>query len=227
MSARFTHPRILDVCSRLLLGLVRKMGISLVVAGEHRWLCRNELALIDRLGISASVVWADWVDRETLPAFYSLAEVLLLPSLYDSVGLPILEAMASGCPVITANRYGTKELAGDAALFVNPEEVESIAEGMRRIIQDAPLKRQLVEAGKKRASQFSWKRCAQETMRTLDAVCRTVTQAIRQPMKILGISDHFTSGAAVVIDGRVVASRQRRAVGAQKDGDGFPAQIHR
>lgn len=151
-----------------------ELGVSLVVAGEHRWLCGDELALIDRLGISSWVVRPGWIDRDKLPAFYVLAEALLLPSLYESFGLPLLEAMASGCPVITANRYGTRELVRQAGFLVDPEDVGSIANGMRRVGTDHDLRQQLVEAGRERARGFTWKNCAQETLQVLE---RSLTQA--------------------------------------------------
>jgi glycosyltransferase involved in cell wall biosynthesis len=117
-----------------------KLGISLVVAGSHTWLCENEIALIDQLGLSKWVLWPGWIDHETLPAFFSLAEALVLPSLYEAFGLPLLEAMVSGCPIVTSNRYATAELASDAAVLVDPEEVESIADGIRRVVMDRCLR---------------------------------------------------------------------------------------
>ncbi len=76
--------------------------------------------------------------------------------------------MASGCPVLTANRYGTAEIAGDAALLVDPESVDEIADGMRRIATDEELRRRLVERGRRRAREFSWETCARETLRVLE-----------------------------------------------------------
>jgi glycosyltransferase involved in cell wall biosynthesis len=147
-----------------------QLGIPLVVAGEHRWLSQDELALIDRLGISSWVVRPGWIDRDSLPAFYALAEALLLPSLYEGFGLPVIEAMACGTPVITANRYATRELADQAGILVDPESITSIAEGMHRVATDHDLRQQLVEAGHKRASDFSWKKCAEGTLRVLESV---------------------------------------------------------
>lgn len=146
------------------------LGIYLVVAGEHRWLCKDELALVDRLGISSWVVWPGWIDHDTLPGFYALAEALILPSLYEACPIPILEAMSSRCPIVTSNRYGTRELAGEAGVLVDPEEVESIANGMRQVVMDKNLRRRLVEAGHKRAANFTWKTCAQNTLRVLEGV---------------------------------------------------------
>lgn len=147
-----------------------KLGVSLVIAGEHRWLCEEELALIGRLGISPWIVWSDWIDRNTLPAFYALSEAILLPSLYESFGLPLLEAMSSGCPVVTANRYGTAELVGQAGMLVNPEDVDSIADGMHKVITDHELRQRLVAAGYERVRGFSWKKCAKETLQVLENV---------------------------------------------------------
>ncbi len=93
-------------------------GIHLVVAGEHRWLCDEELEMVEKLGISKWVVRPGWIEHNKLHYFYSLAEALLLPSLYEACPSPILEAMATGCPVLTSNRYGTKELADRAAVLI-------------------------------------------------------------------------------------------------------------
>jgi glycosyltransferase involved in cell wall biosynthesis len=145
------------------------LGIALVVAGEHRWLSKQELGLIDKINLSSWVVQLKWVDRVMLPAFYTLAAALLLPSLYESFGLPILEAMASGCPIVTANRYGTREIAGSAAVLVDPENVDDIAQGIYRVATDPSLRQQLVQAGRERVQGFSWKKCAQETLLALEA----------------------------------------------------------
>ena len=109
-----------------------------------------------------------WVGRNDLPALYAGAEALLLPSLYEACPSPILEAMATGCPIVTANRYGTKELAGDAAVLVDPESVDSIAEGMQRLIDDRQLQNSVVAAGKTRVREFTWERCARETLGSIE-----------------------------------------------------------
>lgn len=147
-----------------------KQGISLVVAGEHRFLCGDDLKLIEKLGISSWVVRPGWIDRETLPSLYGMAEALLLPSLYEACPSPPLEAMSTGCPVVTSNRYGTKEIAGKAAILVNPEDVNSIADGMRKVVGDENLRGHIIAEGRKRASEFSWEKCAQQTMRILETV---------------------------------------------------------
>jgi glycosyltransferase involved in cell wall biosynthesis len=146
-------------------------GIPLVVAGgENRFLSEEELKEPERLGIAEWVRWPGWVEQEELAGFYALSEALLLPSLFESCGLPVLEAMAAGCPVVTADRYGTKELAEGAAVLVNPESVDSIVAGIRQVLDDTDLRARLVAAGRDRSRQFHWRRCATETLGVLERV---------------------------------------------------------
>jgi glycosyltransferase involved in cell wall biosynthesis len=142
---------------------------ALVVAGQHLSLCLDELALIDRLGLASWVVMPGWIGHDILPAFYAMAEALVLPSLYESFGMPLIEAMSSGCPVVTANRYGPPELVGEAGILVNPDEVDSIAEGMCQVVTDRALRQWLVERGRERVRKFSWKTCAKETLQVLES----------------------------------------------------------
>jgi glycosyltransferase involved in cell wall biosynthesis len=146
-------------------------GIPLVVAGgENRFLSEREIEEPNVLGISEWVRWPGWVEQEDLAGFYSLAEALLLPSLFESCGLPVLEAMAAGTPVVTANRYGTRELAEGAAVLVDPESVESIAAGIRRVLDDSATRAELISAGRERSREFTWRRCASDTLRVLEQV---------------------------------------------------------
>src|ERR671915_1468063 len=146
-------------------------GIPLVVAGgENRFLSDHELKEPEALGIAEWVKWPGWVEQQDLAAFYALADALLLPSLFESCGLPVLEAMAAGCPVVTTDRYGTKELAEGAAILVDPESVQSIAEGIRIALDDAKRRAELIAAGKSRSAGFQWHRCAAETLRVLERV---------------------------------------------------------
>ena len=146
-------------------------GIPLVVAGgENRFLSERELREPEVLGISEWVRRPGWLEQEELAGVYALADALLLPSLFESCGLPVLEAMAAGCPVVTADRYGTKELAEGAAVLVDPESVDSITGGILRVLDDAGLRAQLVAAGRDRSRDFRWRRCATEILRVLEQV---------------------------------------------------------
>jgi glycosyltransferase involved in cell wall biosynthesis len=146
-------------------------GIPLVVAGgENRFLSERELHEPEVLGIREWVIRPGWVEHDELAALYGMAEALLLPSLFEACPLPVIEAMAAGCPVVTADRYGTKELADGAAVLVNPESVESIAAGIGRAVDDGALRAQLIARGQERSMQFTWRRCATETLRVLEQV---------------------------------------------------------
>jgi len=150
-----------------------KLGLPLVIAGgENRFLSEHELKEPERLGLGDWVRWAGWVENTTLPAFYQMAEALLLPSLFESFGLPILEAMASGCPVVTSDCYGSKEVAADAAVLVEPESVESIAAGITRAVTDQALREQLIRKGRERSQEFTWDRCARQTLAVLEGIAR-------------------------------------------------------
>jgi glycosyltransferase involved in cell wall biosynthesis len=145
--------------------------IPLVVAGgENRFLSGRDLREPEALGIAEWVRRPGWVEHEELAGLYALAEALLLPSLFEACPLPLLEAMAVGCPIVTADRYGTKELAEGAAVLVNPEDVESIANGIRRVLDDGALRTELVAAGRQRSREFTWHRCATETLRVFERI---------------------------------------------------------
>jgi glycosyltransferase involved in cell wall biosynthesis len=149
-------------------------AVPLVIAGgSNRFLSAHELLEPQRQGISDWVRWIGWLDNADLPAVYRLAEGLLLPSLYESVGMPVMEAMACGCPTLTANRYGTLELAEGAAVLVDPDSIEDIAAGIVRLLEDKHLRAKLCSAGLERAQRFTWQRTAAEVMDVLESLPRT------------------------------------------------------
>ena len=145
------------------------LGIPLVIAGgENRFLSEDEVRVPEKLGLQPWVLRPGWIDLQSLPAVYQMAEALLLPSLFESFGLPIVEAMACECPVVTSNCYGTKEIAQDAAVLVDPLDVDSISQGIVQILSERELRNQLIERGKARARQFDWHRCARQTLNVLE-----------------------------------------------------------
>jgi len=148
-------------------------GIGLVVAGTHTWLCEDEIALIDDLELNKWVRMLGWVGRDDLPALYAGAEALVLPSLYEACPSPILEAMAIGCPIVTANRYGTAELVGDAGILVDPENVDDIASGMQIAIEDDAHRCRIVENGRRRIREFTWDACARKTLSAIEEAARS------------------------------------------------------
>jgi glycosyltransferase involved in cell wall biosynthesis len=105
-----------------------------------------------------------YIAEEDVAALYSLATVFAYPSLWEGFGLPVLEAMACGTPVLTSDVSSLPEVAGDAALLVPPTDVEAIADGLTRLLDDAALRSDLAARGLHRVAAFSWERCARETL---------------------------------------------------------------
>lgn len=104
-----------------------------------------------------------WLPQEKLPLLYSAASVLLYPSFYEGFGLPILEAMACGLPVITSNVSSMPEVAGEAALYVDPYNVSDIKDKLKMVTEDSELRKDLIKKGFNQAKKFSWEKCAKET----------------------------------------------------------------
>jgi len=137
-------------------------------------LTADQRALAESLGLAEAVrEWAD-VNQERLLAAYQLADVLCFPSYYEGFGLPLIEAMACGLPVVTSNVSAPPEVVGDAALTVPPGDPEAIAEALHRVLTEDSLREELRQRGWARAGQFTWERTAQETWR----VYRRVLEAI-------------------------------------------------
>lgn len=152
--------------------LKRKKSIphKFVIVGKKGWLYETIFEKIKLLNLENEVVFTDYVPEEDLPYFYNLADVFVLASLYEGFGLPILEAMACGCPVVTSSRSSMPEVAGDAALLVDPLKVEEISAAIEKIVTDTKLRKVLVEKGFEQAKKFSWKKTAEETLKIYDKI---------------------------------------------------------
>jgi glycosyltransferase involved in cell wall biosynthesis len=154
--------------------LLRDEGIDavLVIAGQPAWKYEEDLALIDDLDMRDRVIMPGYVAAEDLPALYSGATAVALPSLYEGFGLPVLEAMACGAPVLTSNVSATAEVAGDAALLVDPHSLDGIRDGLRVLLADGDLRADLAKRGLARAAEFSWDRAAADTRAVYERVDR-------------------------------------------------------
>jgi glycosyltransferase involved in cell wall biosynthesis len=117
--------------------------------------------------VPEKVRFLGYVDNKDLPALYSGARIFIFPSLYEGFGLPPLEAMACGCPVIVSKTASLPEVCGNACLYCDPYQPEGIAEQMEQIVQDDSLRSKLSEKGMDRASEFSWDRTAERTWKIL------------------------------------------------------------
>jgi glycosyltransferase involved in cell wall biosynthesis len=139
--------------------LVRRNGferLELLIIGDQISKYPRLRRAVDKHKLHKHVRFLGFVADDTLAALYRLATVFVFPSLYEGFGLPPLEAMASGTPVVTSNRSSLPEVVGDAAVLVDPYSAASIAEGIQRVLSDADLRRTLSERGLARAREFSW-----------------------------------------------------------------------
>ncbi len=139
-------------------------ALQLVLAGKKGWMYEDIFAQVRQLGLEGRVVFTGYVDTADLPALYSGALAFVFPSLYEGFGMPVLEAMACGAPVVAANTSSLPEVAGDAALLVDPTDVDAISGALARLAGDAALRRELRARGLAQAARFSWERCARETL---------------------------------------------------------------
>jgi len=139
----------------------------LVIAGGHGWGGENLQALIARHQLAGRVHLLGPVSDTKLATLYTNALCLVMPSLYEGFGLPIVEALQYGLPVVTSATSSMPEVAGPAGLLVDPLAPSSIADGLQRIVQDLPLRNKLAEAASSQASLYCWDRAAEETLAVL------------------------------------------------------------
>jgi glycosyltransferase involved in cell wall biosynthesis len=152
---------------------LRQMGeaLPLVVVGVRRWNSAGLARTLRELDLEQHVLFSGYVPDADLPALYSGADLFVFPSLYEGFGLPPLEAMACGTPVVCSNAASLPEVVGDAAITVDPCDVEGLAEAMHRVLTDVELQEQLREKGLEQARQFTWERTARETVAVYREVC--------------------------------------------------------
>ena len=142
----------------------------LLIVGGGGWLFSPIGQMVEQLGLAGDVTFTGYVPAADLPALYTGADCVLLPSLYEGFGFPVLEAMACGAPVVCSNVSSLPEVAGDAALLVTPEDDEQIAAAVRLVLTQPALQAALREQGRVQAAHFRWERCATETVAVYQAV---------------------------------------------------------
>jgi glycosyltransferase involved in cell wall biosynthesis len=140
-------------------------GLELIIAGKRGWMYDQIFGQVAALGLENRVRFPGYVPRADLPALYSGARAFVYPSRYEGFGLPVLEAMSCGTPVVTTNVSSMPEVAGDGALLVDPDDVAGLAAALARIVHDASLRQELSARGQARARTFSWERCARDTIK--------------------------------------------------------------
>jgi glycosyltransferase involved in cell wall biosynthesis len=138
---------------------------SLIVAGKRGWLANEIYEAPKKFGVEDRVKFLGFVPTEDIISLMNGAASLVFPSLYEGFGLPVLEAMACGCPVVTSNISSLPEVVGEAGILVDPYSVEDIARGITEVLQLSDAQRQiLVEKGIKQAKKFTWEKTARETL---------------------------------------------------------------
>jgi glycosyltransferase involved in cell wall biosynthesis len=155
--ARKNYPRLIEAVHRL-----GRPELRLVIAGGRGHPRGPVHTRIAELGLAERVVFAGFVGDEDLPALYSAARVVAFPSIYEGFGLPALEGMACGTPVVTSNTSSLPEIVGDAGLLVDPYDVEALANALARALDDEGLRSSLVEKGLHRARRFTWAEAARQ-----------------------------------------------------------------
>ncbi len=168
-------PRLIEAYARLPAS-VRK-EYQLVIAGRNQHLGHplfpDPRRTVDRLGLEGSVIFTGQIREQDKAPLYSAATVFAFPSLYEGFGMPVLEAMACGTPVVTSNSSALPEVVGDAGLLVNPYDVDEICRGLCELLEDQGRREDLARRGLERARLFTWRQVAEQTLR----VYRTVACA--------------------------------------------------
>jgi glycosyltransferase involved in cell wall biosynthesis len=141
---------------------------KLVLVGGKGWLWEPIMEQIETSPVRDSIKIMDYVKMEDLPALYNGAALLTLPALYEGFGLPPLEAMACGTPVVVSNLSSLPEVVGDAGELVDPNSIDSIAQGLLKVLEDPQLREQMSRRGLERAKQFTWQTCAKKALDMLN-----------------------------------------------------------
>ena len=151
---------------------------QLVIAGQKGWLTEELFALVEQSGLKERILFTGYVSDEDLRALYSACRVCVYPSLYEGFGLPPLEAMACGAPVITSRIPVIMETVGAAARLIDPKSVPALAQSLSEVLQNEGERRRLSRAGLEQAAQFTWERTASLTLDVYEEVLRTARAAV-------------------------------------------------
>lgn len=147
-------------------------SIKLVIAGNKGWMYESIFERVKSLNIEDQVVFTGYVDENDKPYVYEMSTIFIFPSLYEGFGIPVLEAMASKVPVITSDISSLKEVCGDAALFVNPKDLDAICDDITKLRQNPNIGKQLIEKGLTRCKNFTWEKSAAKLINIYEKLSR-------------------------------------------------------
>lgn len=146
-------------------------NLKLVIAGKKGWLYESIFAKVRELGLTKRVIFTDYLPEKEKPALISGAKLFVLPSFWEGFGIDVLEAMACGTPVVVSNVASLPEVAGDAGIYVDPDDVQSITDGIKKVLNmDAKRYNKQVELSLKQVKKFSWEKAAKQTLKILESV---------------------------------------------------------
>jgi glycosyltransferase involved in cell wall biosynthesis len=160
LEPRKNLPNLLEAYARI----ANDTDAPLIIGGGKGWLYDEIFAKAEQLNLGNKIRFAGFIDDADLPLWYAAATVFTLPSLYEGFGIPLIEAMACGTPVVTSSSSSLPEVVGDAGLIVSPTDPDQLAEALLRMVRDDQLRAEYAERGLARARRFSWVETAERTL---------------------------------------------------------------
>lgn len=146
---------------------------KLVIVGKKGWFYENIFNEVKKINLEDKIIFAGYVADEDMIYLYSGAACFVYPSLYEGFGLPVIEAMACGCPVVTSNISSLPEVGGEAALYVNPYDIDEISAAIERILSDEKLSDEMRSKGLKQAENFSWEKSTQKLLNIFEVIYKS------------------------------------------------------
>ncbi|KKK99751.1 hypothetical protein LCGC14_2629590, partial [marine sediment metagenome] len=162
--------RLFEAFAQLKVDFPRLKLVKVGGPGRSEELRSDTMRRLSSLGITKDVIFVDYIPEVDLAYYYCSAALLVYPSLYEGFGLPPLEAMACGCPVVTANTSSLPEVVGEAGIMVNPYDTSSLVQAMRRVLTDDKLRDNMVRKGLEQSKKFSWEKAARQTLEVYNKV---------------------------------------------------------
>jgi glycosyltransferase involved in cell wall biosynthesis len=155
---------LVDLLSAIHIASKQDNDFYFVIVGRTGWQVNQVFKTVEQLGLKSRVIFTGYIPQEDLPVLYNMSRFFIYPSQYEGFGLPILEAMACGTPVITTQVSSMPEITGEAAMLIPLGDVETLALSIKRLWHDADLRQMMSKQGLQRAAGFSWNRAAQQTL---------------------------------------------------------------
>jgi len=150
------------------LSVLSSWNLQLVIAGKNGWLYESIFEKVKSLKLEKEIIFTDYVPDDELPALISGAKVFVLPSLWEGFGIPVVEAQACGVPVAVSDTSSLPEIVRESGVLVNPGSIDSVAQGIRKVLTDEKFRQNLIKKGFVNIKRFSWQKCANETLETLE-----------------------------------------------------------